>query len=54
MGIGLKLVIPGVEIPRRMDNRSLRVFVGYRVQHSGVREPAKGWRADLKRGPAHG
>ena len=31
-----------VEIPLRMDNGSLRVFVGYRVQHSGVRGPAKG------------
>ncbi|MFB3921265.1 MAG: Glu/Leu/Phe/Val dehydrogenase [Terriglobia bacterium] len=31
-----------VEIPLRMDDDSLRVFVGYRVQHSGVRGPAKG------------
>ena len=31
-----------VEIPLRMDNGSLRVFVGYRVQHGGVRGPAKG------------
>lgn len=31
-----------VEIPLRMDNGSLRVFVGHRVQHSGVRGPAKG------------
>ncbi len=31
-----------VEIPLRMDDGSLRVFVGYRVQHSGVRGPAKG------------
>lgn len=31
-----------VEIPVRMDDGSLRVFVGYRVQHSGVRGPAKG------------
>src|SRR5712692_4955407 len=31
-----------VEIPVRMDNGSLRVFVGYRVHHSGVRGPAKG------------
>ncbi len=31
-----------VEIPVRMDNGSLRAFVGYRVQHSGVRGPAKG------------
>ncbi len=31
-----------VEVPVRMDNGSLRVFVGYRVQHSGVRGPAKG------------
>ena len=31
-----------VEVPIRMDDGSLRVFVGYRVQHSGVRGPAKG------------
>jgi glutamate dehydrogenase (NAD(P)+) len=31
-----------VEIPLRMDDGSLRVHVGYRVQHSGVRGPAKG------------
>jgi glutamate dehydrogenase (NAD(P)+) len=31
-----------VEIPLRMDDGSLRVFIGYRVQHSGVRGPAKG------------
>jgi glutamate dehydrogenase (NAD(P)+) len=31
-----------VEIPVRMDDGSLRVFVGYRVQHSGVRGPSKG------------
>jgi glutamate dehydrogenase (NAD(P)+) len=31
-----------VEVPVRMDGGGLRVFVGYRVQHSGVRGPAKG------------
>ena len=31
-----------VEVPVRMDDGSLRVFVGYRVQHSGVRGPSKG------------
>ncbi|HKS97796.1 MAG TPA: Glu/Leu/Phe/Val dehydrogenase dimerization domain-containing protein [Terriglobia bacterium] len=31
-----------VEIPVRLDNGSLKVFVGYRVQHSSVRGPAKG------------
>jgi glutamate dehydrogenase (NAD(P)+) len=31
-----------VEVPVRMDDGGLRVFVGYRVQHSGVRGPAKG------------
>jgi glutamate dehydrogenase (NAD(P)+) len=31
-----------VEIPVRLDDGSLRVFVGYRIQHSGVRGPAKG------------
>ena len=30
------------EIPVRMDDGSLRVFVGYRVQHSDARGPAKG------------
>jgi glutamate dehydrogenase (NAD(P)+) len=29
-------------IPVRMDNGSMRVFFGYRVQHSDVRGPAKG------------
>ncbi len=31
-----------VEVPVRMDDGSLRVFDGYRVQHSGVRGPCKG------------
>ena len=31
-----------VEIPVHMDNGSLRVFPGYRVQHSGARGPYKG------------
>lgn len=31
-----------VEVPIRMDNGELRVFNGYRVQHSGARGPAKG------------
>lgn len=31
-----------VEIPVRMDDRTMRVFTGYRVQHNGVRGPAKG------------
>ncbi len=31
-----------VEVPVRMDNGTLRVFVGHRVHHSGVRGPAKG------------
>jgi glutamate dehydrogenase (NAD(P)+) len=31
-----------VEVPVRMDDGSLRVFIGYRVQHSGVRGPCKG------------
>jgi glutamate dehydrogenase (NAD(P)+) len=31
-----------VEVPIRMDDGSLRVFVGYRVHHSGARGPAKG------------
>src|SRR5512144_2688005 len=29
-------------IPVRMDNGSMRVFFGYRVQHSDVRGPSKG------------
>lgn len=31
-----------VEVPIRMDNGELKVFNGYRVQHSGARGPAKG------------
>ena len=31
-----------VQIPVRMDNGSLRVFTGYRVQHNGARGPYKG------------
>ena len=29
-------------IPVRMDDGSIRVFTGYRVQHSDVRGPSKG------------
>lgn len=31
-----------VEVPVKMDDGSLHVFIGYRIQHSGVRGPAKG------------
>jgi glutamate dehydrogenase (NAD(P)+) len=31
-----------VAVPVQMDDGSLRVFAGYRVQHSGARGPAKG------------
>jgi glutamate dehydrogenase (NAD(P)+) len=31
-----------VSVPVRMDNGSIRVFEGYRVQHSGARGPYKG------------
>jgi glutamate dehydrogenase (NAD(P)+) len=31
-----------VEVPVRMDDGSLRVFAGYRVQHNGARGPYKG------------
>jgi glutamate dehydrogenase (NAD(P)+) len=31
-----------VEVPVQMDNRRLRVFLGYRVQHNGARGPFKG------------
>src|SRR5438105_6497514 len=31
-----------VEVPVRMDDGKLKVFTGYRVQHNGVRGPAKG------------
>src|SRR5262245_66316502 len=31
-----------VEIPIRMDDGHLESFVGYRVQHNGVRGPQKG------------
>ncbi len=30
------------EVPIRMDDGSLKVFSGYRIQHSGARGPAKG------------
>lgn len=40
------------QLPVRMDNKKLRIFEGYRVQHNGVRGPYKGGvrfhpRADL-------
>ena len=31
-----------VSVPVQMDDGSLRVFNGYRIQHSGARGPAKG------------
>ena len=31
-----------VEIPVRMDDGSLEVFIGYRIQHNGARGPYKG------------
>jgi glutamate dehydrogenase (NAD(P)+) len=31
-----------VEVPIRMDDGTLKVFIGYRVQHNGVRGPNKG------------
>ena len=31
-----------VEVPVRLDDGSLKVFIGFRIQHSGVRGPAKG------------
>jgi len=31
-----------VSVPVQMDDGSLRVFTGYRIQHSGARGPAKG------------
>src|SRR5690242_1541042 len=31
-----------VSVPVRMDNGRIRVFKGYRVQHSTIRGPAKG------------
>ena len=31
-----------VEVPIRMDDGRLEVFMGYRVQHSGARGPCKG------------
>ncbi len=31
-----------VKLPIQMDDRSFKVFTGYRVQHSIVRGPAKG------------
>lgn len=32
----------GVQVPVRMDDGSIRVFTGYRVQHNGARGPYKG------------
>ena len=31
-----------VEIPVRMDNGELEIFIGYRIQHNGSRGPYKG------------
>jgi len=31
-----------VQVPVRMDNKSVRIFTGYRVQHNGARGPYKG------------
>ena len=31
-----------VELPVRMDNGALRVFIGYRIQHNAARGPYKG------------
>lgn len=31
-----------VEVPVRLDDGTLKVFIGYRVQHNGARGPAKG------------
>src|SRR5688572_10321359 len=31
-----------VKLPVQMDDKSFRVFTGYRVQHSIIRGPAKG------------
>jgi len=31
-----------VEVPVRMDNDKLKVFIGYRIQHNGARGPYKG------------
>ena len=31
-----------VEVPVRLDDGSLKVFLGFRIQHSGARGPAKG------------
>ena len=33
-----------VEVPIRMDDGSMQIFIGYRVQHSGARGPMKGGR----------
>ncbi|MFQ5723324.1 MAG: Glu/Leu/Phe/Val dehydrogenase dimerization domain-containing protein, partial [Terriglobia bacterium] len=31
-----------VEVPVRLNDGSLKVFIGFRIQHSGVRGPSKG------------
>jgi glutamate dehydrogenase (NAD(P)+) len=45
-----------VSVPVQMDDGSLRVFSGYRVQHSGARGPAKGgirYHPDVDMGEMH-
>jgi glutamate dehydrogenase (NAD(P)+) len=45
-----------VAVPIQMDDGSLRVFAGYRVQHSGARGPAKGgirFHTDVNLGEMH-
>lgn len=45
-----------VAVPVQMDDGSLRVFAGYRVQHSGARGPAKGgirFHPDVNTGEMH-
>lgn len=45
-----------VSVPVQMDDGSLRVFAGYRVQHSGARGPAKGgirYHPDVDMGEMH-
>lgn len=37
-----------VSIPIRMDDGSIKVFEGYRVQHSSARGPCKGGTASIK------
>ena len=43
-----------VSVPIKLDNGKIKVFKGFRVQHSLARGPAKGDRRPCNRQPRHG